>query len=151
MRLPRRPSPKGQSLTVEQMFLFTIGLLITIAIFLSFRAISSHVTNLAEEDQLNEIGTLTLSGIQRVGKELASTDRAAMRVEIPKTISRQEYIIFADGVNVIVLMPGGKNATLDMEGLEDAYLVTGRVSSSTGAMTIEGAQSDRTIRLVRRI
>ncbi|MBI4017543.1 MAG: hypothetical protein HY366_01205 [Candidatus Aenigmarchaeota archaeon] len=146
-----RLSKKGQSLTVEQMFLFTMGVLITIGIFLSFRSISGHVTSLAEEDQLNEVGSLVVTGIQRIGKELVYSDSATLVMEIPKQISRREYTIVADGASVIVTLPGGKNATMGLEGSQNAYLVTGRATSSSGSLRIEGRQDDKSIRLVRTI
>lgn len=143
---------KGQAMTVEQMFLFTIGLLITVSVFFSFRAISDHVSRLAEEDQLNEVGTTVLTGIQRVAKELTYVDRAAITVEVPKEISRSEYTILSDGRSLIVLLPAKRvNATLPLEGAESAYLVFGRVTSSGGAVRIIGTQADRTIQMVRRV
>ena len=123
-------------------------LLITVGVFLSFRSISGHVTGLAEEDQLNEVGSLVLTGIQTVSRELTYNDRAEIKIEIPKDISRQAYTLIADGSVLTVLLRDGKNATLGLEGAEDAYLVLGRVTSA-GGLRVIGTQNDKTIRLVR--
>ncbi|QQG39591.1 MAG: hypothetical protein HYS81_04410 [Candidatus Aenigmatarchaeota archaeon] len=146
--LPALEGRKGQSLTIEQMFLFTIGLVITLSILFSFRAISDRVAGLAEDDQLNEAGALVMTGMERVAKELSYSSSASVTIEIPKEISMGEYTVAADGARLIVLSDNA-NSTMDIEGVAGAYLVSGTVSSSAGAIRIEGSRAGKTIRLLR--
>lgn len=141
---------KGQHLTVEQMFLFTIGILITVGIFLSFQSISDHVTDLAEDDQMREVGSLVVTGIKEVSNSLNENQKTSLRLQIPKRISRSPYTIVSEGERLtITLRQKDESVNVSLEGAGESNLVIGRVSSSTGRIEIRGDGEEGVIRLVR--
>ena len=125
---------KGQYFTLEQMLLFTIGIVITIAIYFSLVAANEGIRSVAEEDQLNEMGRLVISGMNVA---YLSPDEITLVMEIPKKISGKSYNILVedDGVNynLVVRVPD----RIARIPLERKYQASGLLTGNSGIIVIE--------------
>jgi hypothetical protein len=84
---------KGQYFTLEQMLLFTIGILITMTIYFSLVTVNESIKGLSEEDQMYEIGKLIYSQMNRA---YHSPEKIVLGVGIPKKISGTGYRIYIE-------------------------------------------------------
>ena len=125
---------KGQFLSLEQMFLFTIGLIIAVSIFLAFSKITDNVRNMTDEDQMKEIGDMVLAGITNVF--VSDTDYASLNMNIPKKISGKGYKVKIDGKEIIVELDE-KETRIPLTGLNESYNIGGEVFSSVETILIE--------------
>ena len=125
---------KGQYFTVEQMLLFTIGIVITTAIYFSLITVNESVKNLSEEDQMYEIGKLVSSEINRVYNSPGTVE---MWFDIPDKISGEGYRIFVetDGTDYnLSLKMSEKKISIP---IESEYNASGMLFSSAGIVKIE--------------
>lgn len=125
---------KGQYFTLEQMLLFTTGVVITVAIYFSLLAANESIREVAEEDQMKEIGKLVSSQMNRA---YISTSDIVMNVEIPKKISAESYNIYvesdATGCNLAVKF----RDKLVRIPIDMGYQASGMARSSPGMMGVE--------------
>lgn len=125
---------KGQYFTLEQMLLFTTGIVITIGIYFSLVAANESIREVTKEDQMYEIGKLVSSQMSRV---YLLPNETVMNIEIPKKISTETYNIYVetDGTNynLTVKLPD-RSVKIRIDGIYQAY---GMVSSPSGMISIE--------------
>ncbi len=125
---------KGQYFTLEQMLLFTTGIVITVAIYFSLVAANESIREVAEVDQMYEIGNLVSSQMNRA---YLSPNETTINFEIPKKISADTYTIYVetDGVNYnLNVKLSGKTVTVP---IDSAYRAYGKLESSQGMIVVE--------------
>ena len=124
---------KGQYFVLEQMLLFAIGVVITVALYFSLTGANESVKNLSEEDQMYEVGNLVYSGINRVYLNAGETQ---LTVDIPKKISGEGYKIYVEKTasesNLIVKL---KKRVVKIP-INSEYNATGMLFSSGGIVGI---------------
>ncbi|MCD6477806.1 MAG: hypothetical protein J7K87_02265 [Candidatus Aenigmarchaeota archaeon] len=120
---------KGQNITVEQMFLFTIGLVITIIIYFSFNLIGNNIEKVSKEDQINEVEEFVKSCIVRSYLGPNGT----LVYDVPKKISEKPYmVVINNGIIKIVYEGDSFNTTINKY-----YNARGRFFSSYGKFKVE--------------
>lgn len=141
---------KGQHLTLEQMFFFTIGIIILISVFFSYSAIRNRIGDMALDDQIGEIGQTVLSGIHKVGKELEYNDYYETVIDIPQKLGDDNYIVsLANNQLEVRTIDGTESAVLSLESLNETYAIIGSTVSSIDNIKIRGNATDRIIILSR--
>ena len=122
---------KGQMLSLEQMLLFSAGVIITLTVFTIFSNISENVREEAQVDQLNEIGS-TISGALAV---VAGSEQVIMRVLIPQKIGGSQYSVDLNSEN-LTMISGDTRMDIPLEGLGSINSLSGTISSSAGRIII---------------
>ena len=133
---------KGQYFVLEQMLLFTMGVTITVILYFSLVTANEGVKNLAEEDQLYEIGNLVYSEINRV---YLHPGEISVTFEIPKKISGKAYKIYVEKINSesnLIVKLGEKVIKIP---INNEYNVSGMLFSSGGIVKIEKRRGRITI------
>lgn len=138
---------KGQYLSAEQMLLFSLGVIITISVYLSFSAIHKNVGEFVAQDSLREVGNFVASGISRTytiakGPE-PETDYVNLTLEIPKRISEEEYKIKGEGSKLLVTQ-GSKTQKLLLAN-EGSVNISGMVHSGGGRLYIVYSKGNITL------
>lgn len=129
---------KGQYFTLEQMLLFTIGIMITMVIYFSLVTINEAVKDVAEEDQMYEIGKLFSSQINRA---YLSPKQILLTFDIPKKISGEGYKIYIENVS------SDYNLTIKVKNkivkipIDSEYNASGMLFSSIGRVKIVKAEN----------
>lgn len=125
---------KGQNVALEQVFIFTIGLIVFIGIYFSFLTVSNNVEEVTKEDQIYGMGEFLSSCVVR---SYLGPKNNTMTYRIPKDISEKSYKVYLDD-NVLKLEFG--NQTYNFTFGEN-YNLNGRFSSRVGKITIKKEQN----------
>jgi hypothetical protein len=143
-------SSKGQYLSVEQMVLFSLGIVITISIYFSFSAIVDNVRKTTRMDNLRKAGNSITSGISEVytivGSSGENADVVNLTLDIPKKISGETYQIKTKN-NKLLVVQDEDNATIDIN-MGDIP-VEGELYPGTGKMKIFYDSSNKIIKMER--
>ncbi|UCG95248.1 MAG: hypothetical protein JSV92_04360 [archaeon] len=129
---------KGQYFTLEQMLLFTIGIVMTVTIYFSLVTVNESVKGVAEEDQMYEIGKLISSQISRAYN---TPNEVTLFFNIPKKISGKGYKIYVENegteYNLTVEL---YNVTMSRKEinipLNSEYQASGMLFSSSGRVIV---------------
>ena len=122
---------KGQYIAIEYMFLFMIGVILLVTVYISLTFIQNEVKSKAVEDQAEEICKLTYSEINKV--HLTPGVRIKRIFTIPKKIAGKSYRIYVVNKELVVEV-GGKKVNVS---LDQAYNISGSTFSSAGNVKIE--------------
>lgn len=138
---------KGQYLSAEQMLLFSLGVIITISVYLSFSTIHKNVGKFAAKDNLREVGNFITSGISRVytiakGPD-PETDYVNLTLKIPKRISEEEYKVKVGGGKLLV-MQGAKTEEVLLEN-EGNVTISGMIHSGGGRLYVTYSKGNITL------
>lgn len=87
---------KGQYLSLEQMFLFSIGAIICISVIISFNFIRGNVRDGSLERQSKKIGQVISSAMSEVYRTSYESDYVNMTIDIPIELSNEIYVISID-------------------------------------------------------
>lgn len=121
---------KGQNVALEQVFIFTIGLLVFIGIYFSFMRINNNVEEITKEDQIYGMGEFLSSCIVR---SYLGPENNTMTYRIPKDISEKSYKVYLNN-NVMKLEFGNKTYNFTFGG---NYNLNGRFSSQVGKIKVQ--------------
>jgi hypothetical protein len=129
---------KGQYFTLEQMLLFTIGIVMTVTIYFSLITVHESVKGVAEEDQMHEIGKLISSQINRAYN---APNEITITFNIPKKISGKGYKIYVEKegteYNLTVELYNVTMARKDVNiPLNSEYQASGMLFSSSGRVIV---------------
>lgn len=143
-------SSKGQYLSAEQMMLFSLGIVITISVYLSFTNISANVDETITSDTLQEVGNSVASAVSNV-RSVAnysdpSVDYVNMSIDIPQRISEEAYKIKTSEDKIIVIQ-GSNNETVELP--ESGIDIFGEVQSARGRIKIVFSKGRGNIMLER--
>ncbi len=132
---------KGQYFSVEQMLLFSIGLIITISIYFALVSVNENVKEMVIEDQMGEIATLINSEINRM---YVSSENSELKIQIPKKISESGYRIYVEGspLNKLVLKLEEEIVKIP---INEELNASGMLFSSSGQINIKKSQGRITI------
>jgi len=119
-----------------------MGVMITVILYFSLVAANEGVKNLAEEDQLYEIGNLVYSEINRA---YLHPGRISLIFDIPKKISGNGYKIYIGktGSETILFVKLGQR-TVKIP-INNEYNASGMLFSSGGKVKIEKKEKKITI------
>jgi len=120
---------KGQNITIEQMFLFTIGLIITITIYYSFSTISENIEDTTKDDQVYGV----IDFIKSCAVKSYIGPEGTYVYDIPDEISQKPYRITVNS-GIIKLEYEGKTYT---STINKNYNIVGGFFSSPGKFKIE--------------
>jgi len=129
---------KGQNIVLEQMFVFTIGLIIFIMIYFSFAKINENVETVTKEDQIHGVGEYIQSCIVR--SYLAEGNNTII-YEIPKSIAGHDYKAYFEN-NILKLKFDGNIYNFS---LPENYQISGSFSSQIGKIKIEKINDQITV------
>lgn len=140
---------KGQYLSAEQMLLFSLGIVITIAVYFSFSTIHGSVEKIVVDDNLRAVGNSVASGISEVyalakGSE---PDYINLTLEIPKSISAEGYKIKTEE-DKLLLTQGSRREVVPLAESGDIE-VLGEVASGAGRLQIVFQRQEGNITLER--
>ncbi len=128
-------------LSLEQMILFSAGVVIVITVFSIFTTISDKTRKQAEEDQMKEVASAV------AGAMIATTQgESTVRMLIPEKLAGSQYSVDVNTQNVTVTI-GGRSIDLPLEGIGNGYSISGTQSSATGRLII--TRTGNSIKLIR--
>lgn len=119
---------KGQYLTLEQMFLFSIGAIICISVIFSFNYIREDVKEESIENQALEVGEFVSSNIFEVYRTSRNAEYVNKTVDIPEEISNEYYTLSIDESQQYL------NVIIDQKEINvDIFNITEEVNFDTNA------------------
>lgn len=129
---------RGQYFTLEQMLLFTIGIIMTTSIYFTLVNVNQGVENLAVEDQMYEIGDIVSSQINRAYN---TPGEIKLTFEIPKKISGFGYELWViegvqDNLALITRNSTESGSISVVIPLNKEYNATGMLFSSSGKVVL---------------
>lgn len=121
---------KGQYLSMEQMMLFSLGVILTVSVYISFSSITETITDTVREDQLTEVGNLVRSGIEKAHTTSETgVDYVNISVEIPGRIGGDPYKIKIIE-NEILVVQDKHTSTVDLGDMERVETTPGISSAA---------------------
>ncbi|RLJ02858.1 MAG: hypothetical protein DRP11_02475 [Candidatus Aenigmatarchaeota archaeon] len=127
---------KGQMLSLEQMLLFSVGLIIAISIFLTFSWLEKEVRSRTFDDQLREVGLIVQNGINRVSSTKGFSSDMEFVYNIPEKLNDRFYTMEVDKTKVRV-KSGDTSVDIPLSGANSTFTdIKGFVSSSRGMFKI---------------
>ena len=126
---------KGQYLTLQQMVLFTLGVVLLMIVFYSFDSTRERVRLASRENQLGEVGTYVLSGLWKAYWGGANT---TLSLPLPERVLGSEYRIAAEADSLrIGFLEEESDILVSLEGLQEGLPVVGYLASSAGRIRVE--------------
>ncbi len=118
-KLFKQKLQKGQYLTLENIFFFSIGLAMALTVFFAFSGISDNVRTASYEKQLIKAGELIRENIVRVFSVGNSTNSSiALTIKIPRDVSGCIYKITADAKLNLRCTTNNIDAKLSLYGID---------------------------------
>ena len=131
---------KGQMLSLEQMILFSAGVVITLTVFTIFSNISENVREEAQVDQLKEVGSTIAGAIAAA----SGNEDIIIRVQIPQKIGAAPYSVDLNSENLTMIL-GDTRMDVPLEGIGSINTLSGTISSSAGRVIVTKASNTITI------
>jgi len=124
---------KGQYLVVEEIILFSLGLIIAFSFLAVFQVFEKEAKSQTGDEQLRILGQIVSSNIL----ELVETNTTGkIEFSLPPSIGGNEYLLKLNSKGIFIQTKNNKTYISSVFGLENKYNLQGSVESTVKKATL---------------
>lgn len=117
---------KGQYLIVEEVLIFSIGLIIVLGFFSTFQYFSKETKSNAVREQLEVVGSYIKS---KVVETVQMDGTGKISVDLPHKLAGDSYAVYLNSKGIEMTSSSGKSYASGIYGLEGSYNFNGKILS----------------------